>query len=290
MPQFTTADGCRIEYRTRGDGPLIALTPGGREAGEAVTALADVLAERACVLTWDRRNTGASDVFFGGEISEQEIWADDLADLIQHLGKGPAWLAGGSAGCRVSVLTAVRRPDVARGLLLWSASGGEYGCQFLGFNYHVPFIMAAERGGMEAVAETPFFAERIARNPGNRQRLLDQDPEAFVTTMKRWNRAFFHRSDAALAGVRDEALRALRMPTLIFDGNDDVHPPSVSQALARRIPGATLLASPWTNEAWMERFTGRMAGGVFDLYPLLAPGIFEFLARAPVPERAATPA
>ena len=143
---------------------------------------------------------------------------------------------------------------------------------------------------MEAVAGTPFFAERIARNPANRQRLLDQDPEAFVATMKRWNRAFFYRPDAVLAGVRDDALRAIRMPTLIFDGNDDVHPPAVSQALARRIPGATLLDSPWTNEAWMERFTGRKAGGVFDLYPLLAPGIFEFLARAPVAERAATPA
>jgi pimeloyl-ACP methyl ester carboxylesterase len=281
MPTFTTADGCRLQYRLRGEGPLIALTPGGREPGEAVSALADALARRASVLTWDRRNAGASDVFFGDDPRcEQDIWADDLADLIASLGRGPAWIAGGSAGCRVSVLTAVRRPEAARGLVLWSASGGAYGCQFLGFNYHVPYIMAAQRGGMAAVAETPFFAERIAANPENRGRLLALDPQAFVATMKHWNEAFYCRPDAALAGVDDAALRRLAMPTLIFDGNDDIHPPSVSRALAERIPGAVLSETPWTHDAWTDRFAGRTPGSVFDLYPLLAPAIFEFLELA----------
>jgi pimeloyl-ACP methyl ester carboxylesterase len=281
---FTTADGCRLEYRLRGEGPLIALTPGGREPGEAVSALADVLARRACVLTWDRRNAGASDVFFGEDARcEQDIWADDLADLIASLGREPAWLAGGSAGCRVSVLTAVRRPQAARGLVLWSASGGPYGCQFLGFNYHVPYILAAQRGGMAAVAETPFFAERIARNPQNRARLMALDPDAFVATLRRWNEAFHYRPDAALAGVDDAALRRLDTPTLIFDGDDDIHPPAVSRALAERIPGAVLADTPWTRAAWTDRFVGRAPGTVFDLYPRLAPAIFDFLGLAARP-------
>ena len=203
MPQFTTRDGCRLEYRLRGDGPLIALTPGGREAGEAVAALADALAQRACVLTWDRRNTGAAELCFGGELSEAEFWAEDLADLIESLARGPAWLAGGSAGCRVSVISALRRPETARGLLLWSASGGAYGCQFLGFSYHVPYIMAAQAGGMAAVAQTPFFADRIAANPANEERLLALDPGEFVATLKRWNRAFYYREDSSLAGATD---------------------------------------------------------------------------------------
>ena len=41
----------------------------------------------------------------------------------------PAWLLGGSAGARVSYLTAVRHPDVVRGLVLWSVSGGGYGAK-----------------------------------------------------------------------------------------------------------------------------------------------------------------
>ncbi|TVV76659.1 alpha/beta fold hydrolase [Sphingomonas solaris] len=279
MPRFTTPDGGTLHYRLRGAGPLIALTPGGREPGEAVSALADALAPDATVLTWDRRNTGASDLTFHGE-SEQAIWAGDLGALIDHLGRGPAWLAGGSAGCRVSVATALCRPDTAAGLLLWSASGGAYGCQFLGFSYHVPYLMAAARGGMAAVAETPFFAERIACNPASRDRLLALDPDAFVAMLRRWNEAFYHRGDCTLAGVPDAALATIALPTLIFEGDDDVHPPEVSRAMARLIPHATLRASPWPREAWIDRFSGRMAGSVFDLYPLLAPAIIGFIGAA----------
>lgn len=279
MPTFITADGRTLHYRLRGDGPLIALTPGGREAGEKVALLADALAERACVLTWDRRNAGASDVFFEGDAPEHQVWADDLAALIRHLDKGPAWLAGGSAGCRVSVHTALRHPDVARGLLLWSASGGEYGCQFLGYIYHVPFIMAAEKGGMEEVARTPFFAARIEANPANRDRLLAMDPTVFVEQIKRWNRAFYYRPDESLASVPDTALQTLRLPTLIVEGNDDVHAPSVAEAIARLVPGAEWIPSPWTTEQWLDKFTGRTGGEVFDLYPALTPALLEFVER-----------
>jgi pimeloyl-ACP methyl ester carboxylesterase len=277
MAEFLTRDGLRLHYELRGEGPLIALTPGGREPGAAVAALADELAARARVLTWDRRNTGRAHVFFGGEGSEQEIWADDLADLVEALGLGPAWLAGGSAGCRVALLTALRRPEVANGLILWSASGGPYGCQFLGFQYHVPFIMAAERGGMEAVAETPFFAQRIAANPENRARLLGLDPADFIATLKRWNGFFYYREDAAVAGVSNRQLRGLALPALVFEGGDDIHPPEVARALAGLIPGAKLVPSPWPRQAWMDRFTGRTAGSVFDLYPRLAPAILDFI-------------
>jgi 2-hydroxy-6-oxonona-2,4-dienedioate hydrolase len=149
MAVFVTRDGCTIHYEIAGEaGPAIALTPGGREGREPLAPLVAELAQHARVLTWDRRNTGAADLYFGGEGSEQEIWADDLTELLTATGFGPAWLAGGSAGCRVALLTAIRRPEVARGLVLWSASGGFYGSQFLGFQYHVPYIMAAQRAGM----------------------------------------------------------------------------------------------------------------------------------------------
>lgn len=281
MPRFTTPDGCTLEYRLRGDGPLIALTPGGREGGEVVAPLADALARSACVLSWDRRNCGASDVFCGGD-SEQELWADDLAELLRHLGRGPAWIAGGSAGCRVSVLTVLRHPEVARGLVVWSASGSAYSCQFLGFSYHVPYIVAAQGGGMDAVAATPFFAERIVSNPVNRERLLGLDPEEFVATMKRWNRSFYHRSEFTLAAVADADLSTIRLPTLIIAGNDDIHPAEVSERMAELIAGSKLLPSAWSTAEFMDLFTGRISGSVFDLYPRLAEPILGFIAGASV--------
>src|SRR5580698_3423188 len=211
MPHFVTQDGCHLEYQLRGRGPLIALTPGGREGGAGIASLAEALAaENFSVLTWDRRNGGASDVFFGGApLAEAEIWAEDLADLIAHLGRGPAWIAGGSGGCRTSVISVLRRPSEAKGLIGWSASGGQFASQFLGFQYHVPYIMAAMRGGMEAVIQTPYWADRIAARPANRERLLALDPQEFIATMKRWMSAFYHRPDCSLTGVSDEQLKTI---------------------------------------------------------------------------------
>lgn len=277
MPRFVTPDGCNIEYRLRGEGPLVVLTPGGREKGEAVASLAEALAEKACVVTWDRRNAGASDVYFGGN-SESEIWAQDLIDLVMHLGRGPAWLAGGSAGCRTSVIAALRRPEIARGLVLWSCSGGQYSSQFLGFSYHVPYIMAALSGGMATVIEQPFWADRIAENPSNRERMLAMDPEAFIAVMKRWMSAFYFKPGSDLTGATNEELRSIALPTLVFEGNDDIHPKAVSDIVAQMIPGATYLPSPWTDTDFMDRFTGKVAGLVFDLYPQMVPEIARFIA------------
>jgi len=278
MAYFETRDGCRLVYELKGRGPLVALTPGGRESSRVVAGLAEGLSAGARVLTWDRRNTGASEVWFGGE-SEQVTWADDLAELLEHLGEGPAWLAGGSAGCRVSTLTAIRRPDLAKGLIVWSASGGNYSCQFLGYLYHVPYVLAAQGGGMAAVAETPFFRDRIADNAANRERLLACDADEFIAVMKRWNRAFYPRDDQALVSIDDAALQRLALPVMIFGGNDDIHPETVSDAMARLIPHAELVPSAWSHEEFMAIFTGRQPGSVFDLYPRLAPAILEFVAR-----------
>ena len=41
------------------------------------------MAKRCRVLLWARRNTGRSDVWFGADRSEQMVWADDLALLLE---------------------------------------------------------------------------------------------------------------------------------------------------------------------------------------------------------------
>ena len=279
MPTFTV-DGFAIQYGMMGQGTPIALTPGGRNAKEALLPLAEKLASHCRVLLWDRRNTGASDVFIGGDGSEQETWADDLTRLLTHVGLAPAYLGGGSAGCRVSVLTALRHPEVVKGLALWSASGGPYGSQVLGYDYHVPYIRAAQSGGMAAVAETPFFAERIQANPANRQRLMALDPQEFVAVMRRWNTFFYYREETPIIGATEEQLRRITVPTLIVQGNDDIHPVEASAALHRSISGSQLLPSAWTREDFMGLYTGRIQGSVMQLYSRLAEPILDFLAKA----------
>ena len=101
MPEFITSDGCRIPSELAGSGPSLVLTPGGREGKAALAPLVRALEPHFRILTWDRRNCGKADLWFDAERSEQAVWAKDLADLIEATNFGPAWIAGGSAGCRV---------------------------------------------------------------------------------------------------------------------------------------------------------------------------------------------
>ncbi len=275
MAIFTTSDGGRLHYEISGDGPPMVLTPGGREGRRVLDAMVGELAKHFRLLTWDRRNTGDSDLLLDEARSEQAIWAADMAELVHELDFGPAWIAGGSAGCRTSINAVLHDPSIARGLILWSASGGAYSSQFLGFNYHVPYIVAAQHGGMADVSGTPFFAERIAGNARNSDYLLGFDPDRFIAVMKHWNESFYPRAGEPLAGIEGD-LGSIRLPTLIVEGNDDIHPAEASIALAQAIPGAVLEPSPWSGELFMAVLTGRVGGSVFDLYPQLVPQIVAF--------------
>jgi pimeloyl-ACP methyl ester carboxylesterase len=271
-------DGCDIHYELMGDGPTIALTPGGRLGGDAVRATADLLAERHQVFLWDRRNTGSSTVWFGQE-PEQLVWADDLAAILRRLDLAPAYLVGASAGARVSYLTALRHPDVAAGLVVWSVSGGPYASQNLGYEYHVPFVNEALRGGMESVAATAFFRERIEANPANRDRLLSTSPADFVASLRRWNESFFYRADTPVIAATSDELRRIRCPTLVFEGNDDLHAPQAAIALHDLVGGSELVPLPWSTNEWLDHLMGRAPGSVMALYPRLVPTVLEFLVK-----------
>ena len=175
------------------------------------------------------------------------------------------------------MLTAIRHPEVVRALILWSVSGGAFGSQVLGYQYHVPFIQAAQRGGMAAVAETPFFAERIEANPSNRERLLALDPERFIEVMRRWNEMFYYRDDTPMAGATSEELSAITAPALVFEGNDDIHPPEAALAVSELMPNATYVPSPWTRSDFMDLLVQKTPGTVFDLYPRLMPQIRDWV-------------
>src|SRR5438105_14068173 len=113
--------GVNINYEVLGSaGPWVALSPGGRRALDNVKALAQHIANAGYrVLIHDRRNCGLSDIAIGGKDSEYEIWADDLHALASGLDALPAVIGGGSSGCRLSLLFALKYPQAVRALLRW---------------------------------------------------------------------------------------------------------------------------------------------------------------------------
>ncbi|MBI2872680.1 MAG: alpha/beta fold hydrolase [Chloroflexi bacterium] len=252
MSVITLRDGTRIHYELHGSGATLALTPGGRNGMDSLRPLALKIAQGGyCVLIYDRRNCGASDVVIerrwdatGAGLSEQEIFAEDMYEILGHLNARPCWVGGVSAGCRVSLLLAIRHPDAVKGLLVWMVTGGAVAAKRLGYNYYEQFMEVAERQGMEGVLRTAFFAERVQQNPSNRERLLRLDPKEFVAVMRDW-RAFF-TSDKPVVGATEEELRRITVPTVIIAGGDDVHPTAVAQKLHELLPQSEYHRPLWT--------------------------------------------
>jgi pimeloyl-ACP methyl ester carboxylesterase len=234
--------GVGIEYEVLGDtGPWILLTQGGRQDKELFRPLAEHLAAGGYrVIQHDRRNSGASDISIQGEGSEEEIFADDMYELCAQLGALPVIACGGAGGSRHSILLALRHPRSTRALLLWWPSGSRGAAENLAELYYGQYITAARSGGMQAVAETPYYAERISRVPANRERLLSLDVDQFIAAMERWRKFFLDGADLPVIGVNDETLKSVTLPTCIIPGYDFIHPQEIGESLARVLPNAEL--------------------------------------------------
>jgi pimeloyl-ACP methyl ester carboxylesterase len=279
-------DQTLISYEIVGDsGPPWVITPGGRFGLDTpgIRELAEELARNGQrVVIWDRPNCGASDVCFEGA-SESEMQADKLAGLLRALDMAPAVIVGGSGGARVSLLTAVRHPDVTAKLAMLWISGGVYGLMLLATHYCGESIRAAWSGGMPAVVELPEWAEVLERNPSNRQRFLELDPRAFIETLERWMLVYCPDPDSPVPGLSAEQCAKLSAPTLIFrsGASDPHHTRATSENLHALIPGSQLVEPPWGDNEWNERGVAARegTGALFEHWPRLAPQLLEFAAR-----------
>lgn len=280
-------DGIDIAYDIVGEGQRTAvITPGGRFSKDTpgVRALAEKLAQGGLrVLIWDRPNCGESAISFVGE-TESRMNADSLAGLLRALKWGRTLLIGGSAGARVSLLTAIRHPEVVERLFLLWISGGGVSLGALAYHYCHDSLSAAAMGGMEAVAALPGWKEQLTRNPGNRERMLRQDVTAFIDTMKRWAWSFFPKEDCPVPDMLPSDLRALKVPVMILrsGASDFHHPRETSEAVHALIPGSQLAEPPWGDREWLECLAASTSGGgPFVHWPLLAPQILEFARQRP---------
>ena len=234
--------GVELNYEILGArGPWMALSPGGRRDLNNVKSLAQRMADAGYrVLIHDRRNCGLSDVSIGGEQSEYEIWADDLYELLSQHNAMPAIVGGGSSGCRLSLLFALKYPQAVRALLLFRVTGGAFAANRLTENYYGQFIRAAKAGGMPAVVALDHFKERSEARPANRERLLAMDPKVFIAAMERWQQQFAKGAELPIIGASEAELNSIKVPTIIIPGNDRTHAHASGEVAHRMIPGSEL--------------------------------------------------
>ena len=295
MP-YATVNGINLYYEDYGprSGPAVILTPGGRNDTNGLRPIAALLSANCRVIVHDRRNCGKSDVVIDDEPSEQHCWAKEMAELLQSLNAAPAYAVGGSAGSRTSLTLAALRPEAVKGVFVWEVSGGPNSAAETAPNYYGQFIDAAQRGGMQAVAESEYFALRIKDNPANEKKLLSMDPAEFIAVMSRWRDAYSVPNP--VGELTEEQLAGISCPVVLFEGNtpDEVHHKSAAEAAHRLIPNSELRPSAWTHEEWDvigqhdHTFPGIAATNRYHMKATFyAAQLLEFIAKVEAMEPAA---
>jgi pimeloyl-ACP methyl ester carboxylesterase len=276
MPS-TSIQGCSVYYEIFGQGVPVVITPGGLGPLDWARGLAESLASHQHrVILWDRPNTGRSDVLFEGA-SDLDLWSDILAELLIRLDASPAYFVAPSAGARTSVQTVLRYPDVARGMFLWLLTGGHAVSSELAENYYRQYADMAEKGGMQAVVEAPYWQERIEMNPANKGRLLAIKPQDFVRVVHRWMKVF--NGEDPMIGATEDDLRRISLPTCVVAGYDWGHPPEVAERVAQLIPEAEFIDPPGFAEEWAALQDKFRPGTGYHSVSLLPPLIHDFVMR-----------
>lgn len=287
MPRISV-NGIGIAYELLGkDGdPPVILTPGGRftmdSPGIREFAAELVKGGRQAVI-WDRPNCGQSDVCLLGE-SESEMQAEALTGLLRALGLGPAIIAGGSGGARVSMLAAARDPEMCSHLAVWWISGGPIGLMQLATYYCGEAASLASQGGMEKVLNATSWAENFAKNPEAKEVIRNMDPDRFIEVMQRWAAAYVPSDITPVPGMKPVDFARLTMPALVFRSHksDLSHTRTTSEWVARLIPHCTFMDPPWRDDEWNYRSQAVMAGtekGLFESWPKLAPYILDLAKK-----------
>jgi 3-oxoadipate enol-lactonase len=185
------------------------------------------------VLRYDCRGHGRSDRPEGPYTVEQ--FGDDLADLLDRVGWHEALIAGCSMGGCVAQAFAARYPGRVRGLVLVDTTDW-YGAD-------APRTWAeraatARRDGLAGMA-----AFQITRWFGDAFR--NSHPEVVEQAMATFsaNDIDAYAATCAMLGAADlrGQLSDVVYPVAVLVGEDDyATPPAAAEALAGRIPGATL--------------------------------------------------
>lgn len=124
MPKFTTDDGCKLHFDTRGfdhDGDTIVFLNGMTQSTAHWNTQANAFADEGFrVLLYDARGQGKSEV--GDQPLTLERHADDLDALLADQRVDRAHLVGFSHGARVALGVASHHPERLDRLVLCSAT------------------------------------------------------------------------------------------------------------------------------------------------------------------------
>ncbi len=261
MP-FARVNGTMLYYREAGEGRLAVFIHGfPLDHSVWLDQLSGLAHVRRCVAV-DLRGFGRSDPVVESSLS-MEVFADDVAALIEALGSDQADVVGISMGGYVALALWELRPNLVRTLsLLDTRASADSEEAAEARRELVDRLLDEGRGGVAASLVSSMLGPRPAALVRARVRSMIEGTR-------------YETMVAALDGMRSRpdrsgTLPSIGVPTLVAGGeHDGLTPPAVIRAMAEQIPGARTVVvrdaghlppierPSSTNEALMELFEGR---------------------------------
>jgi 3-oxoadipate enol-lactonase len=243
MPVSRVDTGVSLYWEEHGSGEPVVLVPPGTRSGQVWAPFTvPALSKRYRVITYDQRGVGQSE---GPKVKYTiPLLAADLMALLDHIGIRKAHVLGHSIGGRVALQTALTWPDRLRSLMLCATGAG------------------GARGGRGTLSPDSVQALVEGAYKGRPERELGEDnwDQFFTPAFQRNQTALLAELGPQLSNQHhdlaillrylqargewdvNDALRDVRVPTLVVVGTDDKAAGHVDQCrlLAAHIPGATL--------------------------------------------------
>lgn len=256
MREVWMTDGdVRLFAAEDGEGPALVFLHGGLADHRAVLPMVGSLADRYRVITPDLRGSGRS---WSSEALTFDRLADDIRQMLDHLAVDAAFVGGVSSGSGTAVRFALRHPGRTRALIVVKPvyAGDEVGYTSRQSAAFTAMDAVASRAGSEGI---DVLRSLFARLPdGVRQRAWevasDFDPGSVAATSR-----LIASGAQPFASRRD--LGSIRVPTLLVRGDDEQHPPQVSDTYATSIRDCTTLPATGVDVAAAIR---DFCGGVVD--------------------------
>lgn len=245
---LATVNGTEIFYKIDGEGEPIVLIPGLGCTHAFFAQMVPVLSPRYQVVSLDLRGVGQSAK--PRQEYSMELWADDIAALLDHLDLPNAHILGSSLGGCVALAIADRHLARTKSLLLM-ATFSEID-KLLELNYRVRIGLIEELGMSELVSKfaiTALFGRTFFESERGQQvakmtidMIMQNDPTMYCEHLRAVLR--FGRCEPGQENEAKYTSKLLRMnvPSLITVGSEDVLTvKKFARIMADALPNATLV-------------------------------------------------
>jgi pimeloyl-ACP methyl ester carboxylesterase len=219
-------NGISLHYEVTGNGPPVLLTHGYSSTGRAWADQHRALAVRYRLITWDMRGHGETESPADPAQYSHALTVGDMYGLLAHLAVERAVIGGLSLGGTMSLAFYAQHPEMVRALVICDSGPGYRNPETRAEWNQRAHARAAdlEARGVEALAG----GSRDMREAVGRHRSAQGLAHAA--------RGMLTQTDSSII----DSLPAIRVPTLVIVGDQDMPFIASCEYMAKKIPGARL--------------------------------------------------